>query len=258
MDAIVPRCRDCVLWHGRVPHRPNSPDPGGACIPASERAGRRYRLLHPHRIRRSARRTYNQTYPTAAAGRAGGLEAFDKVWLLTVDSGSVHPERYAPRGNRAVPTTVGTSLAAQSWKLFFTPGMKSRVHRHSVPEAWYTLQAAEHTWRRRKFGRPRRRHTSWFPRAADGTDRDRARALVLILHDSSQPHTDHGFRLGARGARGELERWIKQRVTRSRRAHYLCRRLGGDAAAWCLWARAATAALRPGRLRPIPGRRRYA
>ena len=123
---------------------------GGACIPESERAGRPFgcfiltaqpigKLDHPAFW-------HLETFPThAAAEKAANahgvvLEAFDKIWLLTIadagwrSQGGTHVAEIGP-----LPTTASRDYTAQYMEAVFRPGMKSRIHRHSGPEAWYTL-----------------------------------------------------------------------------------------------------------------------
>jgi quercetin dioxygenase-like cupin family protein len=182
------------------------PDTGGACIPASERAGRPYGcFIHAASpigaLGPGTAFWQVETYPTAAAAskaktaRGVVLEAFDKVWLLTIaDSGFRSPGGTHLAQIGPLPTTVGTSYTAQYMEAVFTPGMKSRVHRHSGPEAWYTLsgETCLETPEGSLVGRAGDTRVivpQGPPMELTATGPDVRRALVLILHDSSQPHT---------------------------------------------------------------------
>jgi quercetin dioxygenase-like cupin family protein len=76
----------------------------------------------------------------------------------------------------------------------FRPGMKSAVHRHSGPEAWYTL-AGETCLETPdgvmvgRAGGPPVIVPQGTPMELTATGTEVRRALVLILHDSAQPAT---------------------------------------------------------------------
>jgi hypothetical protein len=142
-----------------------------------------------------------ETFPDrAAAEQAKGahgtvLEAFDKVWLLTIadagwrSHGGTHLAEIGP-----LPTTPGRDYTAQYMEAIFRPGMKTRVHRHSGPEAWYTisgetcLETPEGTLVGSAGGAPVI-VPQGPPMELTATGTEIRRALVLILHDSAQPHT---------------------------------------------------------------------
>lgn len=180
-------------------------DTGGGCIPASARADRQFgcfiltaqpmgKLDHPAFW-------HLETFPTRAAAEkaenAHGvvLEAFDKVWLLTIadagwrSQGGTHVAEIGP-----LPTTASRDYTAQYMEAVFRPGMKSRIHRHSGPEAWYTLtgETCLETPTGSMVGRasgPPVIVPQGPPMELTATGTETRRALVLILHDSTQPHT---------------------------------------------------------------------
>ena len=187
--------------------------PFEGCIPASERAGRPVgcfilasqpigKLEHPPFW-------HLETFATsAAAEKAKGsrgvvLEAFDKVWLLTIaeagwrSQGGTHVAEIGP-----IPAKPGRDYTAQFMEAVFSPGMKARTHVHSGAEAWYTL-----SWRdvpgntRWHDGRSRRRasrHRS--RRSADVVDGDGYRDAQVAGTDPSRLHatSDHArIRLAA-------------------------------------------------------------
>src|SRR5262249_34885379 len=77
----------------------------------------------------------------AAKGpRSTVLESLGKVWLLTIDVAGWRPTggvRVAEIG--PLPVTATAKYSAQYMEAIFTPGMTAPAHRHSGPEAWYTL-----------------------------------------------------------------------------------------------------------------------
>lgn len=141
------------------------------------------------------------TYPTrgeadAARGPRGAVvESLGKVWLLTIDVAGWRPAggaRVAEIG--PLPVAAEASYAAQYMEATFTPGMTAPAHRHSGPEAWYTmagetcLETPDGKW----VGRAGGSHVivpGGPPMHLTATGTETRRALVLILHDSTQPPT---------------------------------------------------------------------
>jgi hypothetical protein len=190
-----------------LPLQANDPpqDTGGACILASERAGRPFgcfiRAAQPVGRLGHGAFWHIEKFPDRAAAekarsvRGIALEAFDQVWLLTIaDSGWRSPsgEHVAEVG--PLPVTPGRDYTAQFMEAIFRPGMKSRVHRHSGAEAWYTvsgetcLETPAGTMVGRAGGAPVIVPPG-PPMELTATGTEIRRALVLILHDATQPHT---------------------------------------------------------------------
>ena len=182
-------------------------DTGGTCIPVSERAGRPYGcfIVATPRVGQLERATavwHLETFASRAlAEKARGprgtvLEAFDKVWLFTIaesgwrSSGGVHVAEVGP-----LPTTQGVEYTAQFMEAVFRPGMKTLVHRHSGPEAWYTVsgETCLETPQGKMIDRPGGSSNVVVPGGPPmeltATGSEVRRALVLILHDSAQPPT---------------------------------------------------------------------
>jgi quercetin dioxygenase-like cupin family protein len=177
-----------------------------SCVPASERAGRTYGCFivasqDVGRLGPAAVFWQLETFPTAAAAtkarsaRGSVLEALGKVWLLTIGGsgwrspGGTHVAEIGP-----LPIAAGTTYTAQYMEAVFKPGMKSRVHRHSGPEAWLTLsgETCLETPEGTLLGRTGGSHVvvpSGPPMELTATGSEVRRALVLVLHDSSQPPT---------------------------------------------------------------------
>jgi len=132
----------------------------------------------------------------AAKGPRGTVvESLGKVWLLTIDTAGWRPSagtRVAEIG--PLPVTATTNYSAQYMEAIFTPGMTSRAHRHSGPEAWYTLtgETCLETPEGKMTGRAGGSHVivpGGPPMHLTATGTETRRALVLILHDSAQPAT---------------------------------------------------------------------
>jgi quercetin dioxygenase-like cupin family protein len=189
-----------------MPADGHAQDTAVGCIPASERAGREFGCFivaaQPvGQFERAAVFWHLETFPTrvaaekAKSARGVVLEVFGKVWLLTIDDQgwrSVGGARVAEIG----PLTIvpGRPYTAQFMEAVFQPGMNARVHRHSGPEAWYTVsgETCLETPAGSMVGRAGGAHVivpEGPPMALTATGSETRRALVLILHDSAQPHT---------------------------------------------------------------------
>ena len=179
-------------------------DTGGACIPNQPYAPSfGCFLLNAQPVGKLDHPAFwhLETFPTRAdaekakSEHGAVVEEFDKVWLLTIadqgwrSKGGTHVAEIGP-----LPTTAGGDYTAQFMKAIFRPGMKSRIHRHSGPEAWYTisgetcLETPDGSMVGRAGGPP-----VIVPRGPPmeltATGTEIRKALVLILHDASQPHT---------------------------------------------------------------------
>jgi quercetin dioxygenase-like cupin family protein len=139
------------------------------------------------------------TYPTradaeAAKGPRGTvLESLGKIWLLTIDveewraSGGTHIADIGP-----LPVRSGIDYSAQYMEAIFTPGMTAAAHRHSGPEAWYTVsgETCLETPAGKMVGRaggPPVIVPEGPPMHLTATGTEMRRALVLVLHDSTRP-----------------------------------------------------------------------
>ena len=139
------------------------------------------------------RYTDRATADAARGPRGTVVESFGRVWLLSIESAGWHTssgERVAEVG--PLPVEVGPSYAAQYMEAVFRPGMKTMVHRHSGPEAWYTLtgETCLETPNGFVVGRAGGKHVivpPGPPMELTATGTETRRALVLILYDSSQP-----------------------------------------------------------------------
>lgn len=179
---------------------------GGACVPVSERAGREFGcfIIATQAIGPldSARAFWHlSTFPTRASALAAHgprdtvVESFGKVWLFTLaragwrPSGGTHVAEIGP-----LPVAAGVDYTAQYMEAVFQPGMKSLVHRHSGPEAWYTLngETCLETSAGSLVGRAGGTPVivpQGLPMELTATGTQVRRAVVLILHDATQPAT---------------------------------------------------------------------
>jgi len=143
-------------------------------------------------------------YPTmreaqqAKGSRGTVIESLGKVWLLTIESAGYRPaggKRIAAIG--PLPVTAGRTYTAQYMEAIFSPGMVSPTHTHPGPEAWYTLagetclETPEGTQVGRAGGPPVI-VPGGTPMHLTATGTVQRRALVLILHESSEPATHLG------------------------------------------------------------------
>ena len=147
------------------------------------------------------------TYPAraeaeAAKGPRGAVvESFGKVWLLTIDVAGWRPSsgtRVAEIG--PLPVSANAKYSAQYMEAIFRPGMTAPPHRHSGPEAWYTLtgETCLETPAGKMVGRAGGAQVivpGGPPMHLTATGTETRRALVLILYDSTQPPTtpDHDW-----------------------------------------------------------------
>jgi quercetin dioxygenase-like cupin family protein len=141
------------------------------------------------------------TFPTRAAAEAAKgprgtvVESLGKVWLLTIDVAGWRPsggERVAEIG--PLPVSTGVSYVSECMEAVFTPGMTAPVHRHPGPETWYTVsgETCLETPQGKMLGRAGGDPVivpSGPPMHLTATGTETRRALVLILHDASQPAT---------------------------------------------------------------------
>jgi len=123
------------------------------------------------------------------------VESLGKVWLFTIEAKEWRPSKGT---NVSVigplPVKPDLSYSAQFMEAIFTPGMTAPTHRHSGPEAWYTisgetcLETPEGEFIG-KAGSPPVIVRGGLPMHLTAIGKETRRALVLILHDSSQDPT---------------------------------------------------------------------
>jgi hypothetical protein len=141
------------------------------------------------------------TFPTRAAAEAAKgprgtvVESLGHVWLFTINVAGWRPsggERVADIG--PLPVSAGVPYVSEYMEAMFTPGMTAPVHRHAGPEAWYTVsgETCLETPAGKMLGRAGGAPVivpGGPPMHLTATGTETRRALVLILHDVSQPAT---------------------------------------------------------------------
>jgi quercetin dioxygenase-like cupin family protein len=177
---------------------------GGRCVPVSERAGRELGcfIIVSEELGRLGQEPifwHLDTYQSRAeadaakASRGTVVESLGKFWLFTIAERGWRP----PGGVRVaeigpLPINSEAAYTAMYMEAVFRPGMKSTVHRHSGPEAWYTLtgETCLETPEGTVVGRAGGQYVivpGGPPMELTATGTDVRRAEVLILHDASQP-----------------------------------------------------------------------
>ena len=175
------------------------------CRPVSERIGEAGCWITAHAVLAELPQApvfwHLDVYPSRAEAEAAKgprgtvVESLGRVWLLTIDIAGWRPAggaRVAEIG--PLPVKSGAGHAAQYMEAIFTPGMTAPAHRHSGPEAWYTLtgETCLETPAGKLVGRAGGSHVivpGGPPMHLTATGTETRRALVLILHDSTQPPT---------------------------------------------------------------------
>lgn len=155
-------------------------------------ASRSRLLLCCSAIGRTQPRRYAGRLPSAPASL---VESLGKVWLFTIDGADWRPshgQRVAQIG--PLPVAPDVSYSARYMEAIFAPGMTAPAHRHSGPEAWYTLsgETCLETPDGTMVGRAGGSHVivpGGPPMHLTATGTETRRALVWILHDSTQPPT---------------------------------------------------------------------
>lgn len=142
--------------------------------------------------------TFTDRAAAESAKSAAGtvFEALGQAWLMTIAAkdwttppGATHRTTIGP-----LPVITGNDYAAQYMEAVFTPGMISRTHVHSGPEAWYTLtgETCLETPAGMMIDRPGSPGgivPGGPPMMLMATGTGVRRGLALVLHDSSQPAT---------------------------------------------------------------------
>jgi len=137
-----------------------------------------------------------QAEANAAKGSRGiVVESLGKVWLFTIDVAGWRPSggaRVAEIG--PLPIDADAKYSVQYMEAVFEPGMTAPSHRDSGPEAWHTVagETCLETPEGKMVGRaggPPVIVPGGPPMHLTATGTETRRALVLILHDSTQKPT---------------------------------------------------------------------
>lgn len=141
-------------------------------------------------------------YPTRAAAEAAKapnqtlVESVGRVWLM-----AIAPQNWQAKSGERVgvigplETERSREYTAQYMEAIFPPGFDTPVHRHPGPEAWYTVagEVCLETPEGKAMGRAGDTAgvivRGGLPMRLSVTGTQERRSIVLILHDSSQPHT---------------------------------------------------------------------
>ena len=176
----------------------------GTCKPVAERTSEVGCWIIAHRplgqLEQAEVFWHLDVFPSRASAEAAKgprgtvVESLGKVWLLTIEGRGWRPaspaERVAEIG--PLPIVAGETYSTAYMEAIFTPGMTAPAHRHSGPEAWYTLagETCLETPAGKQIGRAGGQHVivpGGPPMHLTATGSEQRRALVLILHESSKP-----------------------------------------------------------------------
>ena len=140
------------------------------------------------------------TYPTPEAANAAKgprgvvVKSFAKFWLFTIETS----EWQAPKGGAHVATVGPLPLpSAETYTAnyiegVFAPGMKSAIHDHPGPEAFYTLtgETCLETPEGMSVGRVGGAPViaaAGLPMELTAIGKDKREGFALVLHDQSKP-----------------------------------------------------------------------
>jgi hypothetical protein len=141
---------------------------------------------------------YLYNYPTRAAAegnrdaRGTVVQSFGRVWLFSIEGGGWR----AKAGKKVAvvgPLNVDPSkeYTARYMEAVSTRGMQSTIHRHAGPEAWYMLSGSQCLETSQGIIVARPRHGAVVqagpPMLLNTVGKSKRKAVVLVLHDSSQP-----------------------------------------------------------------------
>jgi quercetin dioxygenase-like cupin family protein len=139
---------------------------------------------------------------SAKGPRGAVVTSLGKTWLLTIEAGAWQP----PAGGKHVatigplPISPADSYVATYMEGVFNPGMRSSIHDHPGPEAFYTmtgetcLETPEGMSLGHLFSSPVI-VPGGVPMQLTATGEEKRRGLTLILHDASKPtgHPVHNW-----------------------------------------------------------------
>src|SRR4051812_33960828 len=131
----------------------------------------------------------------ASGGHGVVIHSLGKTWLMTIARARPALSHSGTHVASIGPLHVkkGTEYSALFMEAIFKPGMTSAVHRHSGPEAWYTVagETCLETPQGKIVGRPG--HPAIVPQGPPmfltATGTHERRAITLILHDASKAAT---------------------------------------------------------------------
>jgi quercetin dioxygenase-like cupin family protein len=137
-------------------------------------------------------------YPTRAAAESAKpphgtvVESFGKVWLYAIATAGWRP----PAGQRIavigpLPISAGKQYTARYMEAVFTPGLHARAHQHSGPEAFYVVSGTQCLETSDGMTLSHAGESAVAPQGSfmtvTGVGQEVRRALVVVLHESSEP-----------------------------------------------------------------------
>ena len=146
-------------------------------------------------VARFRSRALAQAAARDTSAHATVVEAYGRVWLLAIGARDWRSRRGTEVATIGpLPVDSGVSYAALYMEASMRPGMKSAIHRHSGPEAWYTIsgETCLETPSGTQVGRPDNAPVivpGGLPMELTATGTTLRTSLVLILHDASRPPT---------------------------------------------------------------------
>ena len=138
------------------------------------------------------------TYPTLAAAKAvqvahsSVVQSHGKIWAYTIAEREWHPasgQRMAVVG--PLPHDLASAYTARYMEATIGPGVKTPVHLHSGPEAWYVLEGAQCLETPEGITVVRAGETALVRQGPEmmlsSVGSLTRRTVLLVLHDSSKP-----------------------------------------------------------------------
>jgi quercetin dioxygenase-like cupin family protein len=176
--------------------------PGACAKPVSERTGEFGCYVDTNEVLSELPKApmfwhlYN--FPTRAAAQALKIpnstvvESFSKVWLYMIAEESWKPsggERVAVIG--PLPIAADKQYTARYMQAVFKPGMQAHPHHHSGPEAFYLVSGSQCLETPDGITVSHAGESAIVPQGdlmtVQSAGTQTRRALVLVLHDTSQP-----------------------------------------------------------------------
>jgi len=176
--------------------------PGACATPVSERTGPVGYYTDSNEVLGELPKApifwHMYNYPTRDAAESARpshgtvVEAFGKIWLYAIATADWHPSsgrRVAVIGPLLIPTKK--SYTARYLEAVFTPGMRAHAHEHSGPEAFYVVSGTQYLETSDGMTLSHPGESAVAPEGSfmtvKGVGGETRRALVVVLHDSSQP-----------------------------------------------------------------------
>ncbi|HEY5721007.1 MAG TPA: cupin domain-containing protein [Allosphingosinicella sp.] len=122
------------------------------------------------------------------------VEAFERTWLYALKPKGWHPRsglRMAVLG--PFPIRRGVDYTARYMQATFSPGMKTGVHAHSGPEAWYVVSGAQCLQMPDQTLVVRAGEGAVVPEGPpmvlSSVGQEMRRSVLLVLHETNRPWT---------------------------------------------------------------------